>query len=137
VKNKLMVYNLDMPKRIKLNTDDFKTSTFGKRLASLRKKAGLSQRDLAKELGISQRMIAYYEKQTDFPPTQLLPAIVKVLGVSSDQLLGIEKEEDNIKDQKLWQRFKEVQELSKSEKKSIFEFLDTFIDRKRLLNQLK
>ncbi|MBK6515468.1 MAG: helix-turn-helix transcriptional regulator [Polyangiaceae bacterium] len=32
---------------------------FGERLAELRRRVGLSQRALAAELGISQRMVAY------------------------------------------------------------------------------
>jgi len=63
--------------------------SFGERLARLRQEAGLSQRDLAAEVNISQRMVAYYEKQTTHPPTHLLPLLAKALGVSSDQLLGI------------------------------------------------
>lgn len=34
---------------------------FGERLAALRKAAGFTQVELAAELGISQRMVAYYE----------------------------------------------------------------------------
>ena len=47
-----------MPKtKIPINADE---EPFGARLAQLRQAAGYSQRDLARESGISQRMIAYY-----------------------------------------------------------------------------
>jgi len=68
--------------------DISETETFGHRLAGLRKSAGYSQRSLAPEIGISQRMLAYYEAQTHRPPAHLLPAIADALRVSVDQLLG-------------------------------------------------
>ena len=73
-----------MPKSAETNG-----GSFGERLAQLRTAAGYSQRDLAAEIGISQRMVAYYETQSDYPPTHLFPALAKALGVSADQLLGI------------------------------------------------
>lgn len=47
--------------------------------------------ELTRETGISQRMIAYYEKQAKYPPTHLLPTLAKALGTSGDELLGIKK----------------------------------------------
>jgi transcriptional regulator with XRE-family HTH domain len=41
---------------------------FGTRLAQLRKAAGYTQEQLASELGISRRRIAYYEAESDHPP---------------------------------------------------------------------
>jgi DNA-binding XRE family transcriptional regulator len=65
---------LAMSKRkVRLNQ---KGESFGDRLARLRQAAGLSQRDLAAEVGISQRMVAYYEKETGHPPTHLFPLLV-------------------------------------------------------------
>ena len=53
-----------MPKRIAGEAP----GGFGARLAQLRKQAGLTQTALAREVGISQRMMAYYEGPTAFPP---------------------------------------------------------------------
>jgi transcriptional regulator with XRE-family HTH domain len=47
-----------------------KASDFGKRIAAARKYCGQSQRDLARKVGISNRMIAYYEAQTNRPQAQ-------------------------------------------------------------------
>src|SRR5450631_1487625 len=86
--------------------------TFGKRLARLRKAAGYTQYTLADETGISKRMIAYYEVQTTHPPTHLLPVFAKILGVTTDQLLGLEKtKETKLKDNRLWRRFSQVEKL--------------------------
>jgi transcriptional regulator with XRE-family HTH domain len=87
--------------------------TFGKRLARLRKAAGYSQRELAAELGISYRMVAYYEGETQYPPAHLLPVLTKALGAPADQLMGMEKIKGNGrgKDTRLWRRFKQVEKL--------------------------
>jgi transcriptional regulator with XRE-family HTH domain len=109
---------------------------FGERLALLRKEAGFSQRAFAKELGISQRMVAYYEGQTDHPPTQLLPALVEVLGVSADELLGIKPitnaKASRIGSERLWRRFKQIEKLSAADRKQLLTIVDTFLERAQL-----
>jgi transcriptional regulator with XRE-family HTH domain len=62
---------------------------FGERLAQLRKAAGFTQQEVANEVGVSRRMIAYYEGQTEHPPTTLLPALARALKLSTDALLGV------------------------------------------------
>ena len=42
-------------------------------MAALHKDAGHSQRALTAELDISQRMVAYHEGETDYPPAGILP----------------------------------------------------------------
>ena len=64
-----------MPK--KLNAEA--ANGFGSRLAALRKAAGITQTALAAEIGISQRMMAYYEGPTAHPPANLLPAMATAL----------------------------------------------------------
>lgn len=120
-----------MPKRKpKLKEEE----PFGNRMARLRKEAGFSQRDLAAETGISQRMIAYYEKQTQYPPTHLLPILAKAFGVTADQLLGMKKIKLNgrTKDSRLRRRLSQVEKFEKKEKKQILLLLDTFIEREKL-----
>jgi len=107
---------------------------FGARLARIRTEAGYSQRVLAREMGISQRMIAYYEGETTHPPTHLLPVFARALGVTTDQILGIEPL-DKIKktrDNRLWRRFSEIEKMESKEKRQIMQFLDTFIENTRL-----
>jgi len=61
---------------------------FGSRLAELRKAAGYTQTQLADALGISQRMVAYYESIEDNPLVRILLLLSETLGVSADELLG-------------------------------------------------
>lgn len=124
-----------MPK--KLNFDN--AESFGERMAELRSAAGYSQRDLARETGISQRMIAYYEKQAKYPPTHLLPLLAEALGTSADELLGMEKlnPKNKKRDMRLWRRFTQVEKMDQKEKRQILQFLDTFIENEQLKKQIK
>ena len=65
-----------------------KATESGARLAALRKQAGLSQAALAEAIGIPQRII-FYEREASAIPSTLVPALAKVLGVSMEELLGI------------------------------------------------
>ena len=125
-----------MPKlKVKLNDSE----TFAQRMARLRQAAGYSQRDLARETGISQRMIAYYEKQTQYPPTHLLPILAEVLGASADELLGIKKmnSDGKKKDMRLWRRFSQIEKLDAKEKRQILQLLDAFIEKEQLKRKIQ
>ncbi len=106
-----------------------KNETFGQRMARLRQAAGYSQRELAAEIKISQRMIAYYESKAEHPPTHILPLLAQALGVSTDQLLGVEqtKPKEGGRDNRLWRRFRQVEKLSPAQRKPIIQVLDAFL----------
>lgn len=108
--------------------------SFGRRFAQLRLEAGYSQRELAAELGISYRMVAYYETEAARLPTQLLPQLAKVLGVSTDQLLGVKEVKGNGKrhDNRLWRRISQVEKLPTPQRKQIVQILDAFLEREKL-----
>lgn len=103
-----------------------KDETFGRRLARLRKGAGYSQRSLAVEIGISNRMVAYYEAQTDHPPAHLLPSIADALGISVDQLLG----RDGIpkrkapQNERLMRQLRQVEKLPPRARQSVLEHIE-------------
>ena len=62
--------------------------SFASTLRSLRKKHNLTQSDLAKELGVTQRTISYYESGKGTPSdTKILNALVKLFNVTLDELL--------------------------------------------------
>jgi transcriptional regulator with XRE-family HTH domain len=121
---------LRVPRRIPIEVGE---EPFGERLARLRTAAGYSQRDLAGEIGISQRMVAYYEGETEYPPAHLLPALARVLGVTTDVLLGVEqvKEKTKVGSQRLWRRFKRLEKLPPKERKQVLAVVDAFIERHR------
>ncbi len=116
--------------KLKARIDDQKT--IGERIAGLRTACGFSQRELAKETGLSHRMIAYYEKQGT-PPTHVLPVLAAALGVTIDQLFGIEKiKVEKNKDMRLWRRFSQIEKMDNTQKRKIMQLLDTFIENEQL-----
>jgi transcriptional regulator with XRE-family HTH domain len=62
---------------------------FGPRLVRLRHARGLTQEALGALVGLSNRMLAYYERDDAEPPGALLPALAQALQVSTDELLGV------------------------------------------------
>lgn len=56
-----------------------------------REKAGLTQQDLANELGVGQSTVAMWETQKSLPRTDKLPALAKILGCTIDDLLKKEE----------------------------------------------
>lgn len=62
----------------------------GKNIRILRKKAGLTQAQLAEALGIKQQMIADYERCKVNPEVSRLPALAKALDSSIEDLFQIE-----------------------------------------------
>jgi len=102
---------------------------FSRRLARFRQAAGYSQRELAAEIGISHRMVAYYETEAGHLPTHLLPRLARVLGVSTDQLLGVKEVKRNgrVRDSRLWRRFSQVEKLPPGERRPIIQFIDAFL----------
>jgi len=112
-----------MPKQ---NIDEL--TDFGRRLVALRKNAGYTQVELAKELGVTQRMVSYYEGQSEFPPAALLPKLAKLLSVSTDELLGLEPiKKARQSDTRLQRRFQQIEKLPSKEKRQLVQVIDTFL----------
>ena len=108
-------------------------SDFGKRLVGLRKSAGYTQTELAKELGVSQRMISYYEGQAEFPPSSLLPELVRLLGITADELLGITPpKKSRPPDTRLQRRIKQIEKMESSKRRQVLQVIDTFIEAEQL-----
>lgn len=70
----------------------------GKKLKSLRIKAGLTQEKLAHKLGVSPSSIGMYEQGRRKLDSDTLPKICKELNTSSDYVLGIDDAESEPKD---------------------------------------
>lgn len=107
--------------------------SFGDRLARLRKAAGYSLRALALEIGTSHNMLIYYERNSGSPAAHIAGRLAHALGVSTDQLLGIEKmrTSSRVRDTKLWRRFNEVEKLPPTERKPIVQFIDAILEKER------
>ena len=64
--------------------------TFSKRLKELRSEKGISQEKLAKETGFTQSAIFYWENAKRVPNANVVIALAKYFGVTTDYILGVE-----------------------------------------------
>ena len=97
----------------------------GARLSGFRKAAGLSQAELAAAVDIPQRTLSFYERKADHLPSNLLPKLAQALGVSIDDLLGIDSAGSKRGPKsKLERQFEAVQKLSKAKQKFGSQLLD-------------
>lgn len=63
---------------------------FGEKLKQLRVQTGLTQQQLANQIGVTKSVISYYELQERYPSPEILIKIAAIFHVSTDYLLGLE-----------------------------------------------
>lgn len=68
---------------------EFSKNLLGERLKYLRNEKGIGQNLLAKELGVSNASISYWETGKQEPSAEAIYKIAIYFGVSADYLLGI------------------------------------------------
>ena len=102
---------------------------FGQRLARLRKARGFTQTELGEILGVSQRVMTYYERESERPPSHLLSRMAEALGVTSDELLGLEQPITTapIKNRRLLRRLQELDRLPKRDQQALLRTIDAFL----------
>jgi transcriptional regulator with XRE-family HTH domain len=103
---------------------------FSRRLAQRRRAAGYTQEQLATELGISRRRVAYYEAESDHPPASLLTDLARVLNTSTDELLGNAPRRRMRPDPlspRLERRLRQIERLAPKPKQQLLSLIDTFI----------
>lgn len=61
--------------------------TLGTRIAARRKELKMTQEDLAVKLGVSAQAVSKWENDASCPDISLLPKLVKVLDITTDELL--------------------------------------------------
>jgi transcriptional regulator with XRE-family HTH domain len=109
------------------------------RLLEVHKQKGLSQQQVAEIAGVHFTNVGKYEKAEAVLSADVFNRISKTLEVSSDFLLNgtiQDKAKNNIKDNELLFFFKKIEKISDDKKYLVNEFLDTFILKANLQQQL-
>jgi transcriptional regulator with XRE-family HTH domain len=103
-----------------------KAPAFGQRLSVLRKQKGLTQSLFARKVGLSVEMINYYERRCPNPSASFIEKAAKVLGVSTDELIGTKpmKAQPGPKS-KIEQRIDSIKQLPRNKQKLVLDLLET------------
>jgi len=109
---------------------------FGARLKEIRLGTGLTQAELGQKVGVSNRVIAYYEQEDAQPPGALLVDLARALKVSTDELLGVEPIRNRVspKTARLRKRLRQVEDLSTPDQRAVLKFVDALVDSRGLRN---
>lgn len=65
--------------------------TIGSFISALRKANGMTQKNLAEKLNVSDKTVSRWERDESAPDLSLIPVIAEIFGVTSDELLRGEK----------------------------------------------
>lgn len=63
--------------------------TFGATISALRKEKGMTQLELARQMGVTDKAVSKWERNLSFPDVASLPKLAEVLGTSVDELLEV------------------------------------------------
>jgi transcriptional regulator with XRE-family HTH domain len=96
---------------------------------TLREATGLSQRELARQLGVHHSNLSYWERTGNLPGSDLLPQLAKILGVDVAQLLGESARAKHIAAPSGRARlaFDAVSKLPKRQQQKIVEVVQAFV----------
>jgi transcriptional regulator with XRE-family HTH domain len=109
-----------------------RSSSIGEQIRKLRIERGLTQTELGLKVGVSQRVITYYEVEGVSPSPDLLIKFAEALGVSTDEVLGHSRARraaalpENLQ---LWRRVRKIQTLPVHDRKALLKMIDLFAER--------
>ena len=116
-------------------TPSRREETVGDRIRKVRLARGLTQAQLGKRVGLSQRMVTYYEVRGVALAPNLLVKRAHVLDVTVDDLLGHKARSKagpeaptNIQ---LWRRINKLQDLPPQDRKTVFRMIDMMAEARR------
>ncbi len=69
--------------------EDTKNMTLGKRILYYRKRMGMTQDQLAEQMGVSAQAVSKWEHDLSCPDVTSLPRLAEIFGISTDELLGL------------------------------------------------
>lgn len=105
-----------------------KKDASGSHLRELRERAGISVRELARQLDIHHTNIVYWEKTGRVAKVELLPQLASILGVSVEEVLGQPRSKRApAAPGRLGQIFEAASRLPRRQQQKIIEFVEPFI----------
>ena len=98
-------------------------------MQTLRKVAGISQRELARRLGVHHSNISYWETSGNPPRGEVIPAMAKELNTTADELLGIKasKPKKTVAKGRMQKMFEAASKLPRRQQEKIVDLLEPFV----------
>jgi transcriptional regulator with XRE-family HTH domain len=114
---------------VKTSRQDREKESVGQRLARLRRERGLTQVELAEKLGVVQPIISGYERGELRLHGQVIVGLTRVLRVSADELLGLEKSKTGttVRNRRLLRRLQELDRLPRRDQQALLRTIDAFL----------
>lgn len=105
--------------------------SIGARIAHLRKDRGLTQKELADQLDVSQPVVSDYENDVIRIPADVVIQLAAVLNVSSDELLGLKGNDTTkgILNRRLNRCLVAIKKLSKRDQEALLRTIDAFVSK--------
>ncbi len=109
------------------------TVAIAQRIAEVRKERGISQQAMAKKLGVTQPIISRYERGELRIHAELLAKMAKILGTTSDDLLGLvpikkakpKNELDTPEKRKLWKKFQQIAKWPDKDQRAVIRIINS------------
>ena len=103
----------------------------GERLAVFRKQRGLTQTELAEQVGITQPLVSDYERGRLQLSAEMTVRFALALKVSCDELLGLGKRSNNGNGKgpprRIMKRLEQIQKLSAHDQRTLLRTIDGFL----------
>lgn len=125
-----------MPRKMTAQLPPLKqVDEIGKRISIFRKQQGLSQKELAKKIGINRTLLTDYEIGRLHLNDEMIIRLSTALAVSSDAILGLALADYKEPDLKITRRLKELETLPHSDQKKILDHIKDLVDKNNLKKQ--
>lgn len=114
--------------------------TLGAKLKRLRAEKGLSQAALEEISGVNCKLLSKYENERIVPSADTLRKIAEALQISADYLIFDNAPKDGIstlKDLELFERFKEVENMSAENRAMIKNMIDALLIKSKVESVIK
>jgi transcriptional regulator with XRE-family HTH domain len=103
---------------------------FKERLKELRTKKGISQNELARDIGVHVTNISRYERGENRPTSDVLAKLAGALDVTADYLMDgslNDKAQSTISDKELLSQFQRLEKLPNEKKAVVKELIEAFL----------
>ncbi len=120
----------NMPQSAKIKPQSPEVENIGKKINVLRKERGYTQAELARKMGVNQKLVSDYEVNRLRPHHEIIVRLALALEVSADELLGLgnpNQDREIMPERKILTRMKKIESLPQSQQKFILRVIDSLL----------